>query len=68
VDWRAVTRVASPEQFTALTEDPAATRRLRNLRLASLIEGWLRDSSRDDERIGPLLDEFLVDHPFHIGQ
>lgn len=45
----------------------AAARRLRNLRLAALIENWLGDSSRDDERIGPLLDQLLADHPIRFG-
>lgn len=68
LDRKTVSRAASPEQLTALTEDPATSNRLRNLRLAALIESWLQDDSRDDERIGPLLDRFLVENPVRIGE
>jgi hypothetical protein len=47
--------------------DPATSNRLRNLRLAALIESWLQDESRDDERIGPLLDQFLAENPIRVG-
>ena len=47
--------------------DPATSNRLRNLRLAALIESWLQDESREDERIGPLLDQFLAENPIRIG-
>lgn len=42
--------------------------RLRNLRLAGLIESWLQDDSRDDERLGPLLDGFLAENPISFGE
>ena len=64
----AVSKAASPTRLTAFTEDPATSNRLRNLRLAALIESWLQDDSRDDERIGPLLDQFLADNPIRIGE
>ena len=65
---KAVSRAASPEQLTALTEDPAASNRLRNLRLAALIESWLDDEDSDDEIVGPFLDHILRENPLRIGE
>ena len=53
---------------TALTEEPSTKNRVRNLRLAALIEGWLEDESQHDEEIGPELDRLLHDNPPSFGE
>jgi len=64
----AVSKAASPTRLTAFTEEPATSNRLRNLRLAALIESWLDDEDSDDEIVGPLLDQILRENPLRIGE
>lgn len=40
-----------------------AIARAANRQLASMIEAWLADDTRDDELVGPLLDRLLRDNP-----
>jgi len=63
----AVSKAASPTRLTAFTEDPATSNRLRNLRLAALIEEWLADESGHDEEVGPELDRILRENPLDFG-
>lgn len=56
-----------PTKLTAFKECPTTEPSLRNQRLATLIEGWLQDESRDDERIAPLLDRVLTENPPRFG-
>ncbi len=55
-------------RLTALTEEPTTKSRVRNLRLAALIEGWLGDESQHDEEVGPELDRLLHDNPPSFGE
>jgi hypothetical protein len=63
----AVSKAASPTRLTAFTEEHATSNRLRNLRLAALIRGWMEEVDSDDEIVGPLLDQVLRESPLDFG-